>query len=195
MAWFATTIQTACSQELKDRNAMAVDALTGKFKVLSKMSLISTHPPSIGLQAFETLHTAGCLSDPTAHTYCYLTAALATNPFDVSLYGLPLGINLPKSSTPSCSACSKSILGVYADTLRESQSGTGNGGGPLALAALKETFGEALTICQSGCGQDFSLVGAGVTSGATRAVGYMWRSGWVSMAILVLGGWSALQLL
>lgn len=36
MAWFATTIQTACSQELRDGNAMAVDALTGKFELLSK---------------------------------------------------------------------------------------------------------------------------------------------------------------
>ena len=95
---------------------------------------------------------------------------------------------------------------MYADVLRASQSGTtGNGSinsGALALGALKETFGGALNKCQSGCGEDFSLVGAGVNTAISGARGFGCcynnnvRSGWmVSMAVLVLGGWFVLCLL
>ena len=133
----------------------------------------------LGLQTFEILHNAGCLSDPNLHTYCYLTAALSSNPFDLFVYSLPLGIHIPKSSTTSCSACSKSILSVYADALRAGTPGTG---------ALKTTFYDGLTKCQSGCGADFSLVGAGLNpeTNAARKVGYLP----VRNALLSLGLWA-----
>jgi hypothetical protein len=134
----------------------------------------------LGLQTFEILHTAGCLSDPNLHTYCYLSAALSSNPFDLFVYSLPLGIRIPKSSTTSCSACSKSVLSIYADALRSGASGT---------STLKTTFYDGLAKCQSGCGTDFSLVGAGLNPEANQAkkVGFTrFRN-----ALLSLGIWTA----
>lgn len=135
----------------------------------------------LGLQAFEILYTAGCLSDPNMHTYCYLTAALSSNPFDLFVYSLPLGIGIPKSSTTSCSVCSKSILSVYADALRSGAPGT---------SVLKTTFYDGLTMCQSGCGTDFALVGAGLNPAANGAgtVGFMR----VRNALLWLGAWAVM---
>ena len=132
-----------------------------------------------GLQAFEILHTGGCLADPNSDTYCYLTAAVNPNPFDLYLYSLPLGIPVPNSTTTTCSACSKSIMSLYADSLRSGGSGT---------SALKTTFYKALAMCQSGCGADFSLVGAGLNpeANAARRAGYMR----VKNVMILLGSWA-----
>lgn len=165
MVWFATSLQTNCAQELKERNVLVANTL-------------------IGFQAFEILHTASCQSDPNAHTYCYLTAARDSNPADLFIYTLPLGIHIPKSSSPTCSACSKSVMSVYADVLRSG--GTGS-------SVLKTTFYEALSICQSGCGTDFSLVGAGLNreaSGARRIGGYILMR--ARNVLILLGAWAVM---
>lgn len=70
-------------------------------------------------------------------------------------------------------------MGLYADNLRSGASGT---------SALKTTFYSALTMCQSGCGADFSLVGAGLNpeANAARRAGYML----VRNVLALLGAWA-----
>ncbi len=147
------------------------------------------------------MHTAGCLADPSSRTYCYLTAALAANPFDIFLFSLPLGTHIPKTNssssktfniTPSCSACSKSLMGLFADALRPSKSSSSSGStldtSASDLSGLRSTYNEALEVCQSGCGPEFALVGVGVgVSSATKAAArfgvglgtWAWASSWM----------------
>jgi hypothetical protein len=141
--------------------------------------LVDSHFLFLGLQAFEILRTAGCLSDPNMNTYCYLTAARSSNPFDLFVYSLPLGIQLPRSSTTSCSACSKSIMSVYADALKSGMQGA---------PTLRTTFFDGLAMCRTGCGAEFSLVGAGLNPKANEAMNVEYMR--VQDALLLLGLWA-----
>jgi hypothetical protein len=131
MASFASLLQTACSQELKNQNLLAVNSLTA-------------------LRAFKVMHDAACLADPTTNAYCYLSAAHNTNPSDLYFYSLPLGMPLPSSSTPSCSACSKSVMGIYATALQDRSQAT-------LLTALKSVYQASAEFAVGLCGAPFAL--------------------------------------
>jgi len=75
-------------------------------------------------------------------------------------------------------------LSVYADALRSGAGGT---------SALKTTFYEGLAKCQSGCGAEFSLVGAGLKppeANEASRVGYMR----ILDLLLLLGAWAVVFL-
>lgn len=170
MAWFADTLQSACSADIADNNANAVGALIG-------MST-SPHPPKhgtnhsfallIGLQTFDLMHDAGCLSDPGSNTYCYLNAVHNSNPSDLYFYQLPLGISLPISSTPTCTPCTKSLMGVFLD-------GLNNATTLPQLGALAKTYPSAAQLASKTCGtsyvQAFSSGGKRLTSRPVAALG------------------------
>lgn len=137
---FASSLQSNCPKELKQDNIIVSNTL-------------------IELQSFQLLYSSSCLSSPSSNTYCYLTASYNPNPFDLYVYSLPLGIPIPNSSTPTCSDCSNSVMTVYANALKNGQAGQGQSGG---LGLLKDTFTNALQICQSGCGQQFNLIAQGL---------------------------------
>jgi hypothetical protein len=95
------------------------------------------------------MHDASCLADPTTNTYCFLTAVRNPNPSDLYYYQLPLGIQLPKSSTPSCNACTKSVMGIYAAAIQNSTQAPG-------LAGLKVTYGPAAELSVGLCGAGYT---------------------------------------
>jgi len=130
MASFASSLQTACPQELKNQNLLVVNSL-------------------IALRAFEVMHDSVCLADPTTNSYCFLSAVQNTNPSDFYFYSLPLGIPLPATSTPSCSACSKSIMGIYAAALQDRPQAT-------LLTGLKTAYTVSAQLAVQLCGAAFA---------------------------------------
>jgi hypothetical protein len=138
MAWFASTLQSACANDLQDRNAMAANTL-------------------IGLQAYQLMLNTGCLADPTTNTYCFIDSVVNPNPSDLYYYQLPLGISLPKSTSSSCSGCMKSLLGIYDAALRNSTEADN-------LSALQKTYGSAATLARTQCGQGFATTTAAAGS-------------------------------
>jgi len=139
MGWFASSLKTSCADELKQLNAMAVNTL-------------------LALQAYETMHDAGCLQDPTSNTYCYVNAVRGTNPADSYYYSLPLGLKLPKTAVPSCSSCSKSVMSLYSSALTDSSQSP-------QLTGLKSTYESAAALSAQHCGAQFAQ--SGLVSSAT----------------------------
>jgi hypothetical protein len=104
------------------------------------------------LQTFDLMRNAGCLPDQTTNSYCFVEAAHSTNPSDLYFYQLPIGIPLPNSTTPSCSSCTKSLLGLYAQALENAPAGT--------LTDLRKSYtsGQQMAVAQCGAGYAQSLV-------------------------------------
>ena len=103
----------------------------------------------LALQAFQVMHDSACLADPTTNSYCYLSAVQNPNPSDLYFYSLPLGIPLPPTTTPSCSSCSKTVMGLYATALQDSSQA-----GP--LTGLKSTYQVSAKIAVQFCGAAFA---------------------------------------
>ena len=103
------------------------------------------------LQAYSLMRDTGCLSDPTTNTFCYLNAVRNANPSDLYFYQLPLGIGLPNTSTPLCSACTRSIMGFYAHALKDSEQAK-------SLTELKTTYGPAASLAVKHCGASYAEI-------------------------------------
>ncbi|KAF9450319.1 hypothetical protein P691DRAFT_810634 [Macrolepiota fuliginosa MF-IS2] len=160
MGWFASTLKTACADDLKDKNAMAVDTLTA-------------------LNAYELMYNTACLSDPTTNTYCYIDAAASPNPADLYLYQLPFGTSVPPNTTGfTCSSCSKSILGSYAAALDNNTIAAD-------LTGLKTAYGPSVQIVDAVCGNQFAKSGA-VNSATSVHFSY----GFSGILVAVLALWS-----
>ncbi|TCD67434.1 hypothetical protein EIP91_012406 [Steccherinum ochraceum] len=154
IAWFRDALTTQCTEELSANNAMVVSTLQG-------------------LQAYSLMRDTACIVDPSTNAYCYIEAVHNTNPSDLYFYQLPLGIDLPPSTTPSCSACTKSVMQTYAQA--------GN------LSALQETYNNAVNIADKQCGEGYvqqaNIVG---NSAAVPGVGLdVWS--WAVVAVSVIG--------
>ena len=104
------------------------------------------------------MRNAGCLPDQTTNSYCFVEAAHSTNPSDLYFYQLPIGISFPNNTTPSCSSCTKSLLGLYAQALGSASAGT--------LTDLQKSYpsGEKVAVAQCGAGYAQSLVSGSVLS-------------------------------
>ena len=96
------------------------------------------------------MHDAACLADPTTNAYCYLSAVQNPNPSDLYFYSLPLGIPLPTTATPTCSACSKSLMGIYATALQDPSQAK-------LLTGLKSAYEVSVQIAAQFCGSTFAL--------------------------------------
>ncbi|TFK67343.1 hypothetical protein BDN72DRAFT_105336 [Pluteus cervinus] len=146
MQWFASSLQTQCSKDLGDRNTLAVDTLTA-------------------LQAYEVMYNTGCLTDPTTSSYCFVNAVHSSSPSDFYYYQLPLGISVPKKTIPSCSACTRSVLSVYAAALQ-------NGSSSDQLDQLKDTYNDAASAAVQACGADYAQSNLVNGAGPTLAVAF-----------------------
>jgi len=135
MASFASLLQSACPQELTNQNLLVVNSL-------------------ISLRAFQVMHDSACLVDPTTNAYCYLSAVQNPNPSDYFFFSIPLGIPLPKTVTPSCSACSESIMGIYSTALQDRSQA-------LLLTALKSAYQTSAQLAVQLCGAPFARTLAG----------------------------------
>lgn len=112
------------------------------------------HP--LGLEAYTLLRNTGCLVDQATGAYCYVEAVHNPQPADLYFYSLPLGTDLPPAITPSCSACTKSVMALYA-----AQGAN--------LSALQETYDGAATVANKVCGQGYAQ--GGDTNGAAAMAG------------------------
>ncbi|CAA7264366.1 unnamed protein product [Cyclocybe aegerita] len=143
MKWFASDLQTACAVELNLQNAVTVNTLTG-------------------LNAFSLMHDVGCEIDPTNNAYCYLNAVRNQNPTDSYYYNLPLGVKLPRTAQPTCSSCSRTIMGKYAAALEDSAQRS-------ALTGLLATYEASAEVSVQQCGADFAKTGIVSGSAALRS--------------------------
>ncbi|KAF7319050.1 F-box domain-containing protein [Mycena chlorophos] len=128
MAWFESTLTSACAEDLKAANSMARSA-------------------QIALNSYGVMRSAGCLVDPVSNTYCYLNAVHNSNPSDSYYYSLPLGISIPNNTIASCSACTESLMTLYYSAL-----------GDDGMGALKETYPTAAKIAVADCGTSYATL-------------------------------------
>lgn len=139
---------------------------------------------SLGLQAFDLMRTAGCLPDQVTDSYCYVEAAHSTDPSDLYFYQLPNGIPLPNNTTPSCSSCTKSLMGLYVQALENTPKDT--------LADLQSTYARAqlLAVAQCGSGYAQSAVKTSGTAATARPSGRFFGSfttiSWTLMLISLM---------
>lgn len=138
MASFASSLQTSCSIELGNQNLLVANSL-------------------IALQAFQVMYQSACLTDPVTNAYCYVSAVQNSNPSDLYFYSLPLGIPLPKTTTPSCSSCSKTMMGLYSTALEVPSQAK-------LLTPLKSAYIVSAEIAAQFCGASFART---ITSAAT----------------------------
>ncbi|KAH7107046.1 hypothetical protein BKA62DRAFT_685862 [Auriculariales sp. MPI-PUGE-AT-0066] len=85
-------IRTACKDELKTRNAIAVAAL-------------------VGFSNWAQYRDLGCIINPRSNAYCYVESLNAADANDAYLYSLPLGIDM-KTPRPTCSRCAQQVMGT-----------------------------------------------------------------------------------
>jgi len=109
------------------------------------------------------MRSAGCLTDPTTNSYCYVNAARDTNPANLYYYSIPLGLKIPSSADPQCTACLKSLMTLYGNAVKAAVKA-----GPDSLKGLRATYEKAAELTQGKCGAGYAslgLAGAGVKIG------------------------------
>lgn len=128
------------------------------------------------------MHDVACLADPTSNTYCYINAVRNPDPSDSYYYGLPVGTRLPKTSTPTCSACSKSIMGIYSSALKDPAQR------PL-LTGLQTTYEPSAALSVQLCGAVFAQ-----TNIVSAAVPTLGRPSWIlSGTLAAIFAWTILS--
>ncbi|OBZ67318.1 hypothetical protein A0H81_12615 [Grifola frondosa] len=129
----------------------------------------------IGLESYSVMRDAGCSADTATSTYCYVEAIASTTHHDAYLYELPLGFALPNNTDPSCSACTKNVMGLFAAD-------------GMDLVALQSRYERAAEIVNAACGGQF--VQSLSAPSATSAAHTRWGDGGAAMvaaaAVLVL---------
>lgn len=166
MATFESTLQSVCSKELSTQNAMVVQALQGTALLSVFLAVCSLTPKFAGFQGYNLMRNAGCLADQVTNSYCYVEAAHSTSPSDLYFYQLPAGIALPNTTTPSCSSCTKSLMGLYSQALQSAPKGT--------LTALQSTYSDAEKFTVAQCGSGYAATSSGGVSayrGLDKVVG------------------------
>ncbi|KAG6837105.1 hypothetical protein H0H93_014709 [Arthromyces matolae] len=157
MGWYADALEQACTQDIQDKNTVVVSTLQD-------------------LRAYSLMREAACLTDPTANTYCYLNAVRESNPSDLYFYTLYQGIPLPNSTTPSCSACGRSLLSTYAQALSNTTQSS-------LLTGLQKTYDSAAKMATSQCGTGYAETSA--SNGSPPA--FLPHHSWSGLVLLLLG--------
>ncbi|KAF4564847.1 hypothetical protein EYR40_011020 [Pleurotus pulmonarius] len=160
MAGFATSLREQCKEDLDDGNSRAVNTL-------------------IALDAYPLMRNAGCQIDPSTNTYCFVNAVHNTNPADLYFYQLALGTSFPRGSDPTCSACARNLMSLYADALQSD--GTSGTDGQKVLTGLRKTYDAAAQRAVSQCGAGYAMVN--VASSASSLIGERQNS--VKMAFVL----------
>ncbi|KZT25787.1 hypothetical protein NEOLEDRAFT_1114189 [Neolentinus lepideus HHB14362 ss-1] len=150
MASYLSQMRSQCSKEISNDFSAVTQAVAG-------------------LEAYSLMRTVACETDPSTNTYCFIDAISNTNPSDLFFYYLPLGIAVPTSSTPTCDACTQTLMGLYDQAQKN-------------VSALQQTYNDAALFARSTCGSNY-VAAVGGANGATRLAG-MGRSYTVMVALL-----------
>ncbi|KAJ3984891.1 hypothetical protein F5890DRAFT_1474189 [Lentinula detonsa] len=130
MAKFASSLQSACAEDLTDNNLFAVSTQQA-------------------LNAYSLTQNTGCLNDPSTDSYCYVKAVHNTNPSDLYFYSLISGVAISNSTTLTCSSCTKSLMSLYVNALNANGS---------QLTELASVYGAAQALAASACGTSYAEV-------------------------------------
>jgi hypothetical protein len=162
MATFASSLQSACSKDLSDRNLNAVTTLQA-------------------LQAYSLTTSAGCLTDPSTESYCYVKAAHNSNPSDLYFYSLTSGTQISNTTTLTCSSCTKSLMSLYVNALNANAS---------QFTELAGAYQSAQALASTACGPTYAQVSTGSEADTSGGVESYVRpsssSRWWRTAV---GGW------
>ena len=104
----------------------------------------------LGLLAYPLLRNAACQADIASGAYCFIEAVQSTNPSDLYLYKLPLGLGI--DAAPTCSPCNQNLLRSYTPWTN--------------LTALTPVLNNASTITDQSCGTGFVQLGSTTNAAA-----------------------------
>jgi hypothetical protein len=147
---FAQSLRSNCAVDLASNNVIVSDALNG-------------------LLIYSLMRNVGCQSNPSTNVYCYISAAVNANPSDLYYYELPFGIPLPNTTTPSCSSCTKTIMGLYLAAVSGQDPGTTD---PYVKAILAKTYTPAAQLSDNVCGTGY--VQMSTSNGALMSTFNLW---------------------
>lgn len=108
-----STFITTTSSNKSSGVAPTASVLEASTKNPQKRDTIPTTEPKL---TFDNLETSLFDRSVQKATYCYsdaLFSMVESSADDAYLYLLPLGINFPNTSTPSCSECTKQVMGIF----------------------------------------------------------------------------------
>jgi hypothetical protein len=130
------------------------------------------------------MRQAGCLVNPSTNTYCLLDAVRATTASDIYYYGLPLGTPLPAGMTPTCSACSKSLLSLFAPSAKVNGA---SGNTTATLPALGNgVYSRAASVANAQCGQEFAVGASNGGNSVSRPASWLMVLATLVVAIIAL---------
>jgi len=161
MNWFSGALRQQCAAEITNRNNFVEDTLNG-------------------LLVYSLMRNVGCQSNPSTNVYCYISAVMDSNPSDLYYYQLPFGITLPNNTTPSCSACTKTIMGLYLSAVIGKDPDTMD---TSVRNALSKTYGAASEISVNVCGNGYVQTTTAVSNGKSGGVRTLVGSAGLSMMV------------
>ncbi|CDO74583.1 hypothetical protein BN946_scf184583.g10 [Trametes cinnabarina] len=159
MDWFAENIRTQCKRDIAANNPLVQDAVAG-------------------LDAYGLMREVGCQINTQTNTYCYVEAAQA-HPSDLYLYALPLGLDLPNKTVPSCTSCVQDLMRTFVVDGAN-------------LTILRETYPSAATIVNDACGSEFVATMAAPNSALSSGPAWSAASLLMASVMAVLGASLAL---
>ncbi|KAF1991822.1 hypothetical protein K402DRAFT_416350 [Aulographum hederae CBS 113979] len=141
----------------------------------------ATNPPVLqaydGFIAYQTMYQAACLRD-TNGQYCFADAITNTSSTsDAYPYYLPVGVDLPGGSRPTCNKCLKDTMIIFA------------GSASNATQPISQTYGNAAQQINIGCGPEFVNDNVMVNSGSSTVLGLLAGGGlprWVVLLTLLI---------
>ena len=137
MASLAQEIQSEnnCGADLAMRNPMVTQAYNGFI-------------------AYQPLYHAGCLTDSDGN-YCFANAITnASAPSSSYVYYLPLGVQLPGGTQPTCDTCLQNTMAIFATFASNSSQ------------PLSTDYGTAAQQVDMSCGPRFVESSVQMTSGS-----------------------------
>ncbi|KAM3467538.1 hypothetical protein NHJ6243_000159 [Beauveria neobassiana] len=135
-----------------------------------------------GLRAYRVLRAATCLQDPATQNYCFASAVTnITNPSDIFLYSMPLGLSLPGASTPSCGVCTTQTMAVF-------HAATGDRGQQIT-GTYRDAARQVNAICGPGFVNDTATSAAGRAGAAAGDATTMLAVAFASLLSLVVLTW------
>lgn len=166
MDWFASSLKTQCATELDERNPFVIKTLNG-------------------LNLYGISRQAGCQSNPATNVYCYTQAVTLSDPSDLYFYQIQFGLNIPNSTKPSCSSCTKSLMTLYMSVI----SGAEGLKDDDLRSSIARAYAHAARIAVSACGvgfvQTLAMDGSG-SPGLPISLSSLWYAlliGWISVVV------------